>query len=61
MVRHFREEHLRPLQGVLSAFKGHTMLVQVGTAAFILATLSGSRGFILLSLAVVVGAFYVTG
>ena len=33
------------------------MLVQASTAAFILATLTGSRGFILLSLAAVVGSF----
>jgi len=32
------------------------MLVQIGTATFILATLSGSRGFIVLSLAGLVGA-----
>ncbi len=37
------------------------MLVQIGTAAFILATLAGSRGFIVLSLAGLIGAFYVTG
>ena len=36
------------------------MLVQMGTAAFILATLSGSRGSILLSLAALIGAFYFT-
>lgn len=33
------------------------MLVQIGTAAFILATLSGSRGFIVVSLAGLIGAF----
>ncbi len=36
------------------------MLVQVGTSAFILAMLSGSRGSILLSIASLIGAFYIT-
>jgi hypothetical protein len=35
------------------------MLVQASTAALILAVLTGSRGFIALSLASVIGAFYV--
>jgi len=37
------------------------MLVQIGTISLILATLSGSPGFIVLSLAGLIGAFYVTG
>ena len=37
------------------------MLVQIGTISLILATLSGSRGFIVLSLAGLIAAFYVSG